>query len=410
MNIKKLSENYGKLIQHLQQNKYSKAYIRRLKTEIKWLICNNDEYRFLTYKDAYRIRGNCTVSKDMKRWYRLAYGIIMRFDIYDEYPDRTRKEPLIKRDAYSQLNATFKEVIDLYMAADEMRGLKKYTIKNNASKASCFFLAMQDKGFLGFDEIKEVDVMSFFTDEEGEIVLSSSYKKAVASVLKSHLGIFDESSKRILAYLPILRPKRKNIQYLTPEEVNSIHQALSDGNTLSLRDKAIGLLLFFTGIRGCDIAQIEFSDIDWDKEEIRINQQKTSNSLILPLTITVGNAIYDYIVNERPKSIETTHIFLNEVKPYIPVKPKTMWNIASKIYKEAGVRQNLSDKRGTHLFRYNLVTSLAGNNIARPIISDILGHSDPNSLDYYLFADMVHLRECALSIENFPINEEVFRL
>ena len=48
--------------------------------------------------------------------------------------------------------------------------------------------------------------------------------------------------------------------------------------------------------------------------------------------------------------------------------------------------------------------------IARPVISNMLGHADPNSLDYYLFADMIHLRECALSIADFPVSEEVFRV
>ena len=40
----------------------------------------------------------------------------------------------------------------------------------------------------------------------------------------------------------------------------------------------------------------------------------------------------------------------------------------------------------------------------------ILGHADPNSLNYYLFADMTHLRECALSITDFLVNEEVFQV
>lgn len=51
-----------------------------------------------------------------------------------------------------------------------------------------------------------------------------------------------------------------------------------------------------------------------------------------------------------------------------------------------------------------------GNGIARPIISDTLGHADPKSLDYYISADIEHLRECSLSIEGFPIREEVFRI
>jgi site-specific recombinase XerD len=101
---------------------------------------------------------------------------------------------------------------------------------------------------------------------------------------------------------------------------------------------------------------------------------------------------------------------LSELKPYIPLKSKAMWYISSKIYEAASIRQKMGDRRGTHLFRYNLATSFAGKGIARQVISDTLGHANPNSLDYYLFADITHLRECALSITDFPVNEEVFQI
>lgn len=410
MDLEKLCNNHTDLIQHMQNNGYSADYVRRLKTEINRLIKNKEKKKYHTYEDACCIRESHTKSSEMQRWYRLAYGILKRFDIYNEYPDRRRKEPLIKRGAYPQLNAIFKEVIDLYKEADRKRGLKEHTIYGNASGGSCFLLAMQNQGHLKLEDITEDDAMSFFTDENGTAALSSGYKKEIAAVFKADLGAFNESAKRILAYLPMIRPKRKNVQYLTPEEVDDIHEMLNNkNNALSLRNRAIGLLLFFTGIRGCDIAQMEFSDIDWDNEEICLTQQKTDGGLVLPLTATIGNAIYDYITSERPKSIDT-HIFLSELKPYDPLKSKAMWYISSKIYEAASIRQNTGDRRGTHLFRYNLATYFAGKGIPRPVISDILGHADPNSLNYYLFADMTHLRECALSITDFPVNEEVFQI
>jgi integrase len=39
-----------------------------------------------------------------------------------------------------------------------------------------------------------------------------------------------------------------------------------------MRNRAIGMLLFFTGIRGCHICCMKLSDLDWEKEEICIVQ------------------------------------------------------------------------------------------------------------------------------------------
>jgi hypothetical protein len=48
------------------------------------------------------------------------------------------------------------------------------------------------------------------------------------------------------------------------------------------------------------------------------------------------------------------------------------------------------------------------NGVARPIISRTLGHLEPASLEKYLGTDFMHLKECALSVERFPLPEGVF--
>ena len=55
------------------------------------------------------------------------------------------------------------------------------------------------------------------------------------------------------------------------------------------------------------------------------------------------------------------------------------------------------------------LTHLAMEGFSQPIISEILGHEAPESLDHYLSSDINHLRTCALSIEEFPVAEEVFQ-
>jgi integrase len=83
-------------------------------------------------------------------------------------------------------------------------------------------------------------------------------------------------------------------------------------------------------------------------------------------------------------------------------------NIVGKILHAAGIRQSQGERRGTHIFRHYLASSLLENGIPQPVISKVLGHTAPNSLEPYLRADFIHLKECALSIDCFPVFEEVF--
>jgi integrase len=168
------------------------------------------------------------------------------------------------------------------------------------------------------------------------------------------------------------------------------------------------MLALCYGLRCCDIANLTVDDVDLDCDIISILQQKTSVPLKLPLTTSVGNAIYDYVEAERPYSPDCNFIFLSEKVPFERLQAGSLINIAAKIMKAAEIRQNQGDRKGFHIFRHRLATNLLGNGVAQPIISKIIGHTSPVSLEAYLSSDFVHLKECALSIEQFPIRSEVF--
>ena len=124
--------------------------------------------------------------------------------------------------------------------------------------------------------------------------------------------------------------------------------------------------------------------------------------MTLPMPAEVGNAIYDYVTMERPLS-EEAYIFLCRAKPCGPLSRGSVWEAVSKVYRIADVRQGEGERQGTHLFRHHVASALAGNGIARPVISETLGHTAPKSLDFYFSADIQHLREYAHSALNrFP--------
>ena len=148
--------------------------------------------------------------------------------------------------------------------------------------------------------------------------------------------MYTNAARTILSYLPALNRRRKNIQYLTEKEMSSVKDVLmSEKSNITLRNRAIGMLLFFTGIRSSDIAGLTFSEsTDWEKEEIRIFQKKTGNELVLPLTARIGNALYDYITMERPQS-GSKKIFLCERTLCKPISAGTVGNDAGRLYEAA---------------------------------------------------------------------------
>jgi len=410
MDVQNLRDNYPKLINHMEESGYSSGYTQNIRREIKRILTRADTKNWETYTDVYQEYAKKSSSKQYLRNKLIYLVIIEGFDLRGEYPDGRQRQKIMKRGLYHMLSPEFKAVIDCYRASESKRDKKATTITGEASNGATFLYALQQKGINTVDTITEAAVLSVFIGDDGILCRSCTYKKDIAAVFKACLRESPDCPEpftRVLAYLPELREQRKNIQYIKPEEAYRIKQALiNEDSCLSLRDRAIGTLVFYTGLRCCDIAGLTISDIDWENEKIHICQQKTEAPIELPLSVTVGNAIYDYIVSERPDT-DCEYIFISKNHPYGRLTNRGLSNVSNRIMKAANIRQNAGDRRGFHIFRHRVATELLGGGIPQPVISRALGHTSPDSLEAYLCADFKHLKECALSIDRFPMPEGV---
>lgn len=407
MDVQNLRDNYPKLIAHMEESCYSARYIKRVKREIDRILSEADSKGWASYTDIYLEYAKKSSSPSYLRNKLTYLGIIEGFDERSQYPDGRRRQKVVERGKYGRLSPEFKAVIDFYRTVERLRGKKETTIYCESHSATSFLLALQQSGVDTLEKITEEAVLSVFMTRDGVLRRSCTYKKNVAAVFKACVAENSKVFNRIMAFLPELRETRKNIQYLMPEETVLIKQALKIKKSgLSLRDRAVGTLALYTGLRCCDIAGLTTNDIDWGNETIRIRQQKTDAPLELPLSVTVGNAVYDYLASERPET-GCEYVFISEHRPYGRLTNGSLGNISNKIMKAANIRQNVGERRGFHIFRHRVATELLGNGVPQPVISRTLGHTSPDSLEAYLRADFKHLKQCALSVERFPMPKGV---
>jgi hypothetical protein len=389
----------------METESYSKQYIQYIEKDILWIINESSHYAWRSYDDIYQTYVDKWSNKTTLNHKKRRLLVIERFDLESKMPNGLKHAP--KSSAYDSLSAEFKDFIDTYRNLEGLGYSKKY-LKNTSYMVCSFLLDLQNKGVNSFKSVTEESVLDVFSSD-GKICRSYNFKYTVEFAFKTCLPFYgDGICSRMLSYLPALPHVKKNVQYLTKEEMWRIKSVLEKDNTLSLQNKAICLLALYTGMRSSDICSLTFKSIDWDNDLIRIKQQKTDAALVLPLRAVVGNAIFDYITKERPKSSADT-IFLTVNAPYRRLHSSNLNAICVSIMGKAGIRQNPGDRKGMHLFRHYLATSLLGYGVEQPIISSTLGHQSPSSLAPYLSADFTHLKECALNIERFPVRKEVFQ-
>lgn len=180
-----------------------------------------------------------------------------------------------------------------------------------------------------------------------------------------------------------------------------IFSAINRSSAMGMRDYAMIMLAYTTGLRGCDIVNLKFDSIDWDACELRLVQEKTNIPVSLPLDTKTGNAIADYILHARPKC-KSEYIFLRVLRPY--TKIGSIWTVIAK-YAHIALGKDRK-MNGPHAFRRGMGRQLLEANIPAPLICDILGHSSSVSLRQYTASSLEKLKVCAGTISAIPIAQE----
>jgi site-specific recombinase XerD len=191
------------------------------------------------------------------------------------------------------------------------------------------------------------------------------------------------------------------------EEIKRIIGAVNRASAIGKRDYLILLLAAEYGWRSSDIVNFTFNQIDWDKNIISLNQQKTNTQAIFPLLSSIGNAIIEYLKNGRPETDSKEIIVsLETSKRGKKLSPPTIHSIVTKYMRMANISNLNQKKHGPHSLRHSLATNMLKKNISIPIISTVLGHQNTDSTNTYISVDINSLKQCALNIPE--INTELY--
>ena len=397
MNTQNLQQHFNDLIDRMKSDNYDVSLIGIVKNCIEFVLREGGKAEIPDYESAFiaivKERGY-SEERALYGAYKVGMGHVKAFDLEGRFPSKgVRQNAFLKQNpsAYDRLCPFFNQIVDNYKDSCASLGRRERTVYNESSMASCFFFHCQELGAYDLDSISESMMRSFFYDGE-KIIRGYDSSHLIMNVLKT-----TERREWFIARMPCPRRHKKNVDFLNDDEVEKIAHVLHDPNSpLSPLDRAVGNTLFHLGIRGTDIMKLDFSNIDWKKKEIRLIQSKTESAVSLPLLPAVGNAILDYLKEQRPKGGET--VFLTDSGPSRALM--SLCPIVNRIFDAAGVRMN-GEQRGIRLFRHHLATYLITHGVKGQVVSRILGHDCPTSLDAYVDLDLDGLRSCVLSIEQF---------
>jgi site-specific recombinase XerD len=194
--------------------------------------------------------------------------------------------------------------------------------------------------------------------------------------------------------------KEKLPSIYDPEEIKQIESSVEQSSPVGKRDYAMLLLATRLGLRASDIAGLQFNNLDWDRNIIRLVQFKTKREIELPLLNDVGEAIINYLKFGRPHS-SSQQVFLSSLPPYNPANGMVVSRAVRNIISLSKVNTR-NRKTGPHSMRHTLASRLLHNGVALPVISEALGHKNTQTTMGYLRIDVDGLMKCTLDVPGVP--------
>ena len=292
----------------------------------------------------------------------------------------------------------FKDSADAYLSYREYIGISSKSIQISRLYLSRFFAFLNTKNVMSLDTVTVPIVLEFLKSR------SSFGKPTINSIMRTvryylkychDNGIMHEELFSKLPNPHYNRQSRLPSTY-TEDEVRKTLDTIDMGNPCGIRDYAIILLIARLGLRSSDVANLRFSNIDWESDRIRLTQVKTGNPLELPLLSDVGEAIINYLKNARPKT-ESDHVFIRVQPPYTEFRSGAVGALVHEHLLRAGIHLE-GRKSGSHALRHSLASRLLEHEIPLPVISEILGHVNTQTTMTYLRIDINELKKCALEV------------
>jgi site-specific recombinase XerD len=176
---------------------------------------------------------------------------------------------------------------------------------------------------------------------------------------------------------------------LTDGEVAALLAACDAGRPAGRRDRALVLLLLRLGLRRGEVARLRLDDIDWRAGEITI-VGKANRVERLPLPVDVGEALSDYLVQERPTGTGARAVFLRARAPQGPMTSEAVGAVVQNLAARAGLAGVCA-----HRLRHTAAMAMLREGADLVEIGQVLRHRDLATTAIYAKVDLVRLRRLA---------------
>lgn len=265
-------------------------------------------------------------------------------------------------------------------------------------RAEDFFGPEQDIGSIRFSDVQKFLLHLNDLKSKGKrlSVQTRGYHAIALRALLKYLA------KRDIDCLPaekidVPKSEKRIVEFLVPEELKRLFEAVPEKSIRDLRDMAILETLYSTGLRVSELCSLNRDQVDLKRREFAVTGKGRKTRIVFLTPIAVDK-IGKYL-NRRTDNLPA--VFLShgprskkadEIVGGKDAKRLTPWSVANLVRKYA-VRAGIVKKVTPHTLRHSFATTLLDNGADLRSVQEMLGHASITTTQIYTHVTNKRLRE-----------------
>lgn len=249
------------------------------------------------------------------------------------------------------------------------------------------FIDFMEKDKLNIKNLKTSELAKFFQKIASNNLSTASHLRKISSIgqFMSFLCELDIIKKNPISEID--RPKKglRLPDFLSESDINKLISASDANDKFGIRNKCIIELLYSSGMRVSELANLKIVDTTIQKIETKMItiMGKGRKERLVPLNDKAILALKEYLsVRDQFKTNDSGKIYLFCSRSKSGKLTREQIGI---MLKQVAIKSGVSpDKVHPHALRHSFATELCRKKVNLRIIQELLGHSDISTTQIYL--------------------------
>jgi integrase/recombinase XerC len=288
-----------------------------------------------------------------------------------------------------------------YLEAE--KNVSPYTVRNYTHDLMDFFAYLREKKVTSLDGLDRQFVRGYLSQLVRQGIAKVSIARKLSAIRSFYRYLMRE---KLVTANPIANTSSPKLDkhlpdFLTADEIARLLAAPDPAKPLGQRDRAFMELLYASGLRVSELANLEMAQVDLESDEIRV-WGKGSKERVVLMGKPAATALTFYLSGGRPALLgkkKSPSVFLNYEGGRLT--ERSVQRILSKYARAAGIARRVHP----HMLRHTFATHLLDGGADLRVVQELLGHANLATTQIYTHVTQTQARKVYLAAH--PLAKEI---